>query len=500
MLTLINRFSKYIIFILSLLLITVSSAQDEGAINITNIDGSSGQLLATDGNGQLYRLTLVPLSKAQASAITSTTAQTDITSDRDENISILDVDANGEVDALTDGLLLLRSMFELTDDALVTGVVDSANCKECDAEGIDSYITSIKGTTYGGLTPEAGPAGPQGEKGDKGDTGPAGPQGEKGDTGPQGVAGADGAKGDTGSQGIAGATGAKGDTGSQGLAGAKGDTGEKGAKGDTGSQGVAGANGTDGSDGANGASGGAVGISFSMELTGMPTEWSNNGPPLNLIVDSQGPYILYTGEDSHNNNIIPLLAKNFEFIHLEGNSWAGSPTPSPGDFPIAEHVQANNVFITPINGHKLPQLGPQASSTRSYNNFYGFRVPQDGQMVGFQINYIQKPMTGQFYAMYYDPNSGQPRVIFNKGGPLVGKMNSSSPISQSYASGNTIWVDSVSIPVKANGFIFVISDLSMRFPSGVYSSNWNSAIGPGPTIPFRPPSGKIHATVYITYD
>ena len=152
MLTLINRFSKYIVFILSLLLITLSSAQDEGAITITNIDGSSGQLLATDGNGQLYRLTLVPLSKAQASAITSTTAQTDITSDRDENISILDVDANGEVDALTDGLLLLRSMFELTDDALVTGVVDSTNCKECDAEGIDQYISTVKESTFGKLS------------------------------------------------------------------------------------------------------------------------------------------------------------------------------------------------------------------------------------------------------------------------------------------------------------------------------------------------------------
>ena len=415
MLTLLNRFSKYSIVIFGFLAITFSHAQDERA----------------------------------------------------EDISILDVDANGEVDALTDGLLLLRSMFELTDDALVTGVVDSTNCKECDAEGIDSYITSIKGTTYGGLTPEAGPAGPQGEKGDKGDTGA---QGAKGDTG---AAGADGSDGATGAQG------------------AKGDTGATGAKGDTGSQGVA---------GANGASGGAVGISFSMELTGSPTQWSNNAPPQNVNVDPSGPYILYTGEDSNNNNIIPFLAKNFEFIHLEGNSWNGAPTPSPGDFPIEDFIQQNNIYTTPINGHKLPQLGPQPTWRTSYNNFYGFRVPQDGQMVGFQINYIQKPMTGQFYAMYYNPNSGQPRVIFNKGGPLVGNMNSSGPISQSYASGNTIWDDSVTIPVKANGFIFVMSDLSFRSPSGVYSSNWNSQIGPGPSIPFRPPSGKIHATVYITYD
>ena len=434
MLALMNRFSKYSIVIFVFLAITFSHAQDERA----------------------------------------------------EDISILDVDASGEVDALTDGLLLLRSMFGLTDDVLTTGVV-SADATVSDATSIDSYITSIKDTTYGKLNSsgEPGPAGPQGEKGDKGDTGP---QGEKGDTGSQGIQGVKGVKGDTGSQGIAGATGAKGDTG------------EKGAKGDTGSQGVAGANGTDGSDGANGASGGAVGISFSMELTGSPTSWSNNAPPQNVVVDPLGPYILYTGEDSNNNNIVPLLAKNFEFIHLEGNSWSGAPTPSPGDFPIEDFIQQNNIYTTPINGHKLPQLGPQPTGSTSYNNFYGFRVPQDGQMVGFQINYIQKPMTGQFYAMYYHGNSGNPLVIFNKGGPLVGNMNSSGPISQSYASGNTLWDENTSIPVKANGFIFVMSDLSFRSPSGAYSSNWNSQIGPGPTIPFRPPSGKIHATVYITYD
>ena len=132
MLTLMNRFSKYSIVIFGFLAITLSHAQDERA----------------------------------------------------EDISILDVDASGEVDALTDGLLLLRSMFGLTDDVLTTGVV-SADATVSDATSIDSYITSIKDTTYGKLNSsgEPGPAGPQGEKGDKGDTGP---QGEKGDTGSQG--------------------------------------------------------------------------------------------------------------------------------------------------------------------------------------------------------------------------------------------------------------------------------------------------------------------------
>ena len=268
--------------------------------------------------------------------------------------------------------------------------------------------------------------------------------------------------------------------------------------GERGPQGPLGQTGPPGPGGSSG--GGAVGVSFSMELTGSPTQWSNNSPPTNIVVDPMGPYILYTGEDSNNNNIMPFFPKNFEFIHLEGNSWAGAPVPSPGDFPIVDHIQQNNIFTTPINGHKLPQLGPQPGTQNFYNNFYGFRVPQDGQMVGFQINYIQKPMTGQFYAMYYSPNSGQPRVIFNKGGPLVGNMNSSGPFSMAFASGNSIWDPSVSIPVKADGFIFVVSDLSFRSPNGVYSSNWNN-LGPGGSgIPFRPPSGKIHATVYLTYD
>jgi hypothetical protein len=40
-------------------------------------------------------------------------------------VGILDIDGNGQYDALTDGLLLLRGMFGLTEDALISGAVDS---------------------------------------------------------------------------------------------------------------------------------------------------------------------------------------------------------------------------------------------------------------------------------------------------------------------------------------------------------------------------------------
>ena len=163
MLALLNRFSKYSVVILGFLTITLSHAQD----------------------------------------------------DRAEDISILDVDGSGEVDALTDGLLILRSMFGLTDDVLITGVV-AADASVTDSTAIDSYISSIKGMTYGQLTSGIGPAGPQGEKGD---TGATGPQGNQGATGADG---SDGATGSQGATGAAGADGSDGATGSQGATGAAG--------------------------------------------------------------------------------------------------------------------------------------------------------------------------------------------------------------------------------------------------------------------------------------
>jgi hypothetical protein len=199
MITLINRFSKYSIVILGFLAITLSHAQDERA----------------------------------------------------DDISILDVDGSGEVDALTDGLLLLRSMFGLTDDALATGVIDLTNCTECNAEGIDSYITSIKGTTYGGLTSGE----EKGDKGDKGETGAAGADGSDGATGPAGATGAQGPQGETGAAGADGSDGATGPAGATGAQGPQGETGAAGADGSDGATGPAGATGTAGATGAQGAIG-----------------------------------------------------------------------------------------------------------------------------------------------------------------------------------------------------------------------------------------------------
>jgi hypothetical protein len=54
----------------------------------------------------------------------------------------LDVDGNGEVGALTDGLLLLRWMFGFSGTTLTAGATGTG-CTRCDGTTIASYIDSI---------------------------------------------------------------------------------------------------------------------------------------------------------------------------------------------------------------------------------------------------------------------------------------------------------------------------------------------------------------------
>lgn len=54
-----------------------------------------------------------------------------------------DVDGDGEVDALTDTLLLLRHAFGFTGAALIGGAVDLDNCTRCTAAEIEAFIASL---------------------------------------------------------------------------------------------------------------------------------------------------------------------------------------------------------------------------------------------------------------------------------------------------------------------------------------------------------------------
>jgi len=55
----------------------------------------------------------------------------------------LDVDGNGVGDALTDGILILRSLFQFTGEALVGGGAVASDCTRCTADEIQSVLREI---------------------------------------------------------------------------------------------------------------------------------------------------------------------------------------------------------------------------------------------------------------------------------------------------------------------------------------------------------------------
>ena len=56
--------------------------------------------------------------------------------------TLTDIDGNGDVSALTDGLLALRYLFGLTGDALISGVIASDATRTTSAE-IEAHILSL---------------------------------------------------------------------------------------------------------------------------------------------------------------------------------------------------------------------------------------------------------------------------------------------------------------------------------------------------------------------
>ena len=56
--------------------------------------------------------------------------------------SIADIDGDGEIDALTDGLLLLRYLFGLRGDSLVNGAIATLATRDSSLE-IEQYLASL---------------------------------------------------------------------------------------------------------------------------------------------------------------------------------------------------------------------------------------------------------------------------------------------------------------------------------------------------------------------
>ena len=64
------------------------------------------------------------------------------------NMPVLDIDGDGNTDALTDGLLILRATFGLTGNAVTNGALGS-QAKRTDWSAIRSYLNATCGTAFG---------------------------------------------------------------------------------------------------------------------------------------------------------------------------------------------------------------------------------------------------------------------------------------------------------------------------------------------------------------
>jgi hypothetical protein len=59
-------------------------------------------------------------------------------------LTVLDVDGDGEVDPLTDGLLVLRHLFAFSGSALIAAAVDLSDCTRCSADAIATYLSATR--------------------------------------------------------------------------------------------------------------------------------------------------------------------------------------------------------------------------------------------------------------------------------------------------------------------------------------------------------------------
>jgi hypothetical protein len=114
------------------------------SINNWDFDQDSNADALTDGLLLLryaFGLTgdaLVSNAIAEVSPLTPEQVQENVAA----SISFADIDNSGNVDALTDGLLLLRYLFGLTGDALLSSAV-AENANRSNATDIAVYIESL---------------------------------------------------------------------------------------------------------------------------------------------------------------------------------------------------------------------------------------------------------------------------------------------------------------------------------------------------------------------
>lgn len=137
----------------------ISNKLDQKNLNIQAANSSNDPIswdIDKDGNADALTDALLLLRYsfgltgesliANALSKNSTLTTTEIETQLAEVLSISDIDADGNVDALTDSLILLRYLFGLTGESLINGSI-SAGAKRTSATAIEDHISAYMPST-----------------------------------------------------------------------------------------------------------------------------------------------------------------------------------------------------------------------------------------------------------------------------------------------------------------------------------------------------------------
>ncbi len=117
--------------------VTIVTAPIHGT---TSVDLITGKITYThDGSATTNDFFTYTVKDNEGAVSNLATVQIKITAEVIETQCSLDVDGNGSVDALTDGLLIIRHMFGIRDNSLIEDAV-SDNCTNCEASEIETVI------------------------------------------------------------------------------------------------------------------------------------------------------------------------------------------------------------------------------------------------------------------------------------------------------------------------------------------------------------------------
>ena len=114
-------------------------------LNSIDIDGNNDFDALTDGLlvlRSMFGLSGDALITGTVSSNAVFTSSQEIQSRYSSIEALLDIDADGNIDALTDGLLVLRYLFGLRGDTLVTGVI-SPDAARASASEIEQYLSNL---------------------------------------------------------------------------------------------------------------------------------------------------------------------------------------------------------------------------------------------------------------------------------------------------------------------------------------------------------------------